>query len=64
VTKIVGRATDEVGDEVQLRVIAYWANVDAQLGAQVPAGLGDRGGTGGHVFAQAGEVVAGRANRA
>jgi hypothetical protein len=64
VTKIVGRATYEAGDEAHLRVIACWANVDAQLVAQVVAGLGDGGGMGGHVFAQAGEVVAGRAKRA
>jgi hypothetical protein len=60
VTNIVGHATDEVSDEVQLRVIAYWARVDAHLGAQVAAGLGDgNGGTGGHVAAQVAEVVGG-----
>jgi catalase-related immune-responsive protein len=60
VTNIVGHATDAVSDEVQLRVIAYWARVDAHLGAQVAAGLGDgNGGTGGHPPAQVAEVVGG-----
>src|SRR6202035_2865272 len=35
VTNIVNHASDEVGTELQLRVIAYWANVDSQLGARV-----------------------------
>ena len=62
---IVTHASDEVSDEVQLRVIAYWANVDPQLGARVAAGLGHGNGSAdGHASAQAAEVVAGRANRA
>jgi catalase len=64
VTNIVGHASDEVSDEVQLRVIAYWANVDPQLGAQVAAGLGHGNGSTDHASAQAAEVVAARANRA
>ena len=65
VTNIVGHATDAVSDEVQLRVIAYSAKVDAHLGAHVAAGLGDgNGATGGHVAAQVAEVVARRASRA
>jgi catalase len=40
VTNIVGHASDEVSDEMQLRVIAYWTNVDPELGARVAAGLG------------------------
>jgi hypothetical protein len=50
---------------MQLRVIAYWTNVDAQLGARVAAGLGlGNGSTTGQASAQAAELVAGRANRA
>jgi hypothetical protein len=49
---------------VQLRVIAYWANVDPQLGARVAAGLGHGNGSTDHASAQAAEVVAARANRA
>jgi catalase len=33
-------ATDRVSAEVQQRVIGYWANVEADLGARVAAGLG------------------------
>ncbi|MDQ6750148.1 MAG: catalase [Actinomycetota bacterium] len=65
VTNIVGHASEDVSEEVQLRVIAYWANVDSQLGARVAAGLGrGNGRTGDHASTQAAEVVAGRANRA
>jgi catalase len=63
VTNIVGHASDEVSDEVQLRGIAYWANVDPQLGVQVAAGLGHGNGSTDHASAQAAEVVAARANR-
>ncbi len=46
-------------------MIAYWTNVDPQLGARVAAGLGHgNGSTHGHASAQAAELVAGRANRA
>ncbi|MGI8557159.1 MAG: catalase [Solirubrobacteraceae bacterium] len=62
---IVGHASDDVSAEVQLRVIAYWANVDPQLGAQVAAGLGHANGAAdGSAAARAADVVAGRANRA
>ena len=65
VTNIVGHASDEVSDEVQLRVIAYWANVDPQLGARVAAGLGHGNGSANDpASARAAEAVAGRANRA
>jgi catalase len=65
VTNIVSHASSEVGDEMQLRVIAYWANVDPELGARVAAGLGhENGSSDGHASAQAAELVAGRANRA
>src|ERR1700737_2034318 len=45
VTNIVGPASYEVSDAVQRRVIDYWTNVDAQLGARVAAGLGNSNGT-------------------
>jgi catalase len=45
-TNIVGHASDDVSDDVQRRVIAYWANVDPQLGAQVATGLGHGDGGG------------------
>ena len=37
---IVCHASNEVTDEIQLRVIAYWRAVDADLGARVATGLG------------------------
>jgi catalase len=44
VTNIVAHASDNVSDGVQQRVIAYWAAVDADLGARVAAGLGHGNG--------------------
>jgi catalase len=66
VTNIVAHAGDRVTDEVQLRVIAYWASIDPQLGARVAAGLGKANGSSsrGPASAQAAELVAARANRA
>jgi catalase len=62
---IVGHASDDVGEQMQLRVIAYWTNVDPQLGARVAAALGQGNGSAdGQASAQAAELVAGRANRA
>jgi catalase len=40
VTNIVAHASDGVSEDVQRRVVAYWANVDAGLGARVAEGLG------------------------
>jgi catalase len=40
VTNIVAHASDHVTADVQVRVIDYWTNVDAELGARVAAGLG------------------------
>ena len=57
---IVGHASDHVSREVQLRVIAYWTSVDAQLGARVATGLGH----GESVLGDAKALVAARANRA
>jgi catalase len=40
VTNIVAHASAGVTAAVQERVIGYWTNVDAELGARVAAGLG------------------------
>ena len=40
VANIVEHAGDNVSDPVQERLVAYWANVDPNLGARVAAGLG------------------------
>ena len=37
---IVGHASDRVSADVQRRVVAYWQQVDEQLGTDVAAGLG------------------------
>ena len=62
VANIVGHASDQVTDEVQLRVVAYWSSVDPALGARVAEGLGHD--TGSVAFKEAAEVVASRADRA
>ncbi len=65
VHNIVGHASNEVSAEMQARVIAYWANVDDQLGARVAAGLGHGDGASSNgAHAQARELLATRANRA
>ena len=66
---IVGHArAPEVTDDMHQRVIAYWANVDADLGAKVAAGLGKDNGQGsngsGPASPEATELLAERANRA
>lgn len=64
-TNIVGHASQGVSDAMQLRVIAYWASVDAQLGARVAAGLGrGNGASADTAQVAAAELVASRANRA
>jgi catalase len=40
VSNIIGHASDNVSDAVQRRVVAYWTNVDAELGARVAAKVG------------------------
>jgi catalase len=45
-SNIVGHASNDVSNDVQRRVIAYWTNVDADLGARVAAGLGKPDGSG------------------
>jgi catalase len=62
VANIVGHAGDQVTDEVQLRVIAYWSSVDPALGARVAEGLGKD--TGSVAYKEAAEVVGSRADRA
>ncbi len=64
VTNIVGHASDEVTNEVQQRVIAYWTNVDPQLGTRVAAGLGHDASGDNRSAQEAAELVAARANRA
>ena len=41
VANVVGHASAEVSAEVQDRVVDYWTQVDAELGARVAAGLAD-----------------------
>jgi len=66
VNNIVGHAGDEdVTSEMRERVIAYWSNVDAELGARVAAGLGQGNGASSNGADQAArELLAERANRA
>jgi catalase len=66
VNNIVGHASDDVSEPMQQRVVAYWANVDAELGAKVAAGLGigNGGGPNGAASPEANELLANRANRA
>jgi catalase len=45
-TNIIAHASDGVSPEIQQRVVAYWTNVDAELGARVSAGLGRGNGAG------------------
>ncbi len=66
---IVGHAsTPEMTDAMKERVVAYWANVDNDLGAKVAAGLGTSNGQGsngaGPASPEATELLASRANRA
>jgi catalase len=64
VDNIVAHAGDGVGETIQRRVIAYWTNVDADLGALVATGLGHANGQDPAAQAQAAELVTARANRA
>jgi catalase len=43
-SNIVAHAGDGVSDDVQQRVVAYWTNVDPDLGAGVASGLGRTNG--------------------
>jgi catalase len=53
-SNIIGHASNDVTDDVQRRVIAYWTSVDADLGARVAAGLGKGNGSGNGVAASVG----------
>jgi catalase len=57
VDNVVAHASDGVSDDVQKRVVGYWANVDADLGARVAAGLGLRDGNGAAPRADDAETV-------
>jgi catalase len=46
VANIVGHATNDVSPATQERVVAYWANVDPDLGARVAAGIEGASGGG------------------
>ena len=39
VENVVAHAGEEVGEDVQMRVVDYWTQVDSVLGARVDAGL-------------------------
>jgi catalase len=54
-TNIIAHASEGVTREVQQRVVGYWTNVDADLGAKVAAGLGHGNGSAG---AEAGRSAA------
>ena len=65
VANIVGHASEDVTSDMQARVIAYWSNVDVDLGARVAAGLGHGDGVSSNgASAEARELLAARANRA
>jgi catalase len=59
---IVAHVSDNVSDEVQLRVVAYFSSVDPDLGASIAKGLGIV--TTSPAYADACKVVESRANRA
>ena len=62
VANIVGHASDNVSEPIQMRVVAYWASVDPELGARVAAGLSLD--TGNDAYLQAAKLVESRSNRA
>jgi catalase len=62
VANIVGHAGDNVSGQIQLRVVAYWKSVDAELGALIAAGL--RLDTDTDAYSAAAKVVESRSNRA
>jgi catalase len=63
---IVGHASQDVGSDMQLRVIAYWTCVDEVLGAAVAAGLGHANGSSpdSRAMSAARELIDARAGRA
>ena len=62
VANIVGHASDNVSEPIQMRVVAYWASVDPELGARVAAGLSLD--TENDAYLQAAKLVESRSNRA
>jgi catalase len=58
VSNIVTHASADVSEDVQLRVIGYWTNVDGELGARVAAGLGTTDGSGNGATARTDTAVA------
>jgi catalase len=60
VTNIMSHASDHVSEPVQQRVVAYWTNVDPDLGRRIATGLG----LGGKPNGDAAAIVSARANRA
>jgi catalase len=63
VTNIVGHASNEVSQTMQLRVVAYWTGVDPTIGKQVAQWLGVEHADPGEVE-RARDVVASHANTA
>jgi catalase len=62
VANIVGHASDNVSEPIQMRVVAYWASVDPELGARVASGLSLD--IGNDAYLQAAKLVESRSNRA
>ena len=62
VANIVAHASDNVSEPIQMRVVAYWASVDPELGARVAAGLSLD--TENDAYLQAAKLVESRSNRA
>jgi catalase len=62
-SNIVTHASDQVRRPIQERVVAYWAAIDRNTGAQVAAGLGVHDGTG-PAPQRAAATIAQHANRA
>jgi len=62
VANIVGHGSNNVSENIQLRFIAYWASVDAELDARVAAGLRLDTDTDGYL--ETAKLVESRSNRA
>jgi catalase len=60
ITNIVAHASDRVSEPVQQRVVAYWTNIDTDLGGRVAAELG----LAGTPNSDAAAIISERANRA
>jgi catalase len=62
VANIVGHAGEDVAAETQLRLVAYWYAVDAELGARMAGGLGIDAGSATGALDAACATVAAHAN--